>query len=83
MFLIKDQEESRIKIGTTCKKKQVGMFCFGKSKVDTTGFKWNLNSSEAELEWGKFISSSNVIEKEEVTIKTEKQMFFTIELNNN
>lgn len=64
MFLIKDEEESEIKIGKSCLRKQVGMFCFGQSKVDTTGFKWNLNSKEVQLEWGKLISSSNVIESE-------------------
>jgi thiamine pyrophosphokinase len=49
MFMLKDGETATIKVGELCDVSKVGIFCFGKSKVDTEGFKWNIVSKESEL----------------------------------
>jgi thiamine pyrophosphokinase len=61
MFLIKENETAIIKPGKLCLKNEAGLFCFGKSKVSTKGFKWELSKEGSDLEWSKLISSSNVI----------------------
>ena len=43
MFLIKEGEKAEINVGYRCDRSKSGMFCFGKSKTTTKGFKWNLD----------------------------------------
>lgn len=60
---------------------QAGLFCFGRSKVETKGLKWNVNSTKgSDLGWGALISSSNEIVGNEVVVWSQNQTFFTIEL---
>ena len=45
MFLIQEGEKVEVRVGEICEKEQVGIFCFGKGKVKTQGFKWDLSKN--------------------------------------
>ncbi|KAL9099363.1 MAG: hypothetical protein Q9163_005124 [Psora crenata] len=50
----------------------------GPATLTTCGFEWNL--ADDELQFGRFISTSNHIRQDLVTVKTSEPLIFTIEL---
>lgn len=50
--------------------------------METKGFKWELGQGgPEELEWGKLVSSSNVIMEGEVTIMASNMVFLSLDLD--
>jgi thiamine pyrophosphokinase len=44
MVLVRPGEETVIRPGKGCILNQVGLFCFGRARVNTNGLRWNLSS---------------------------------------
>jgi thiamine pyrophosphokinase len=79
--VVKPEVRTTIRVGQLFVKNQTGLICFGKSRVKTKGFRWNLGGEGLEvLEWGVLVSSSNEILEEEVEITAQKTVFFVAEL---
>lgn len=56
-----------------------GVITFGKADyIETTGFKWNLGKDfkYCQMEWGKFISTSNEMVDDECSIQSSCDIFF-------
>lgn len=77
--LIKPNNHYKLNVGKWVSWKGCGLIPFGKVRyIETTGFKWNLGkeSDFSSLEWGDFISSSNEITNEEVSVFATEEIFF-------
>lgn len=83
IYVVKPQVHTAIKVGKQFIKNQIGMICFGKAKLETKGFKWNLGEKEfvSELQWGVLVSSSNEIVGEQVEITASNTVYFVAELD--